>query len=44
MSEPVEENNIESNSENANFFIRNTHLIIAVLWGLCGLGIYFYNY
>ncbi len=39
-----EENKLKSNSENDNFFIRNTHLMIAILWGLCGLGIYFYNY
>lgn len=38
--------NIISNSEKdkENFFIRNTHLLIAALWGLCALGVYFLNY
>ena len=38
--------NIKSNLEkdNDNFFVRNIHLLIAIVWGLCALGIYFYNY
>ena len=44
-SKEIKKNKI-SNSEkdNDNFFIRNTHLLIAILLGLCALGIYFYNY
>lgn len=45
-NEKIKENNIKSDSENdnENFFIRNTHLMIAILWGVCALGVYFYNY
>lgn len=45
-NEEIKKNNIKSHSgnDNENFFIRNAHLLIAILWGLCALGIYFYNY
>lgn len=43
-SEEIKDKNMKSNSEKDNFFIRNIHLLIAVLWGLCALGVYFYNY
>lgn len=40
-----EENPTKSTPEkdDDNFFIRNIHLLIAVFWGLCALGLYFYK-
>jgi|MDTG01.2.fsa_nt_gb hypothetical protein len=45
-NEEIKDNNNKSNSinDNENFFIRNIHLLLAVIWGLCALGIYLYNY
>ncbi|MBB1419856.1 hypothetical protein H5187_21695 [Pseudoalteromonas sp. SG44-1] len=44
----IKEQNIKSNSADDdgkdNFFVRNIHLLLAMLWGLCALSIYLYNY
>ncbi len=36
-------NKLNSIDSNENFFIRNIHLLLALIWGICALGIYFYN-
>lgn len=45
-NEKVKENNIKSNSDNNsdNFFIRNIHLVLAIIFGLCALSMYVYYY
>lgn len=44
-NEEIKDNNNKLNSinSNENFFIRNIHLLLALIWGICALGIYFYN-